>query len=431
MLTSVSTETALAIFFIAGSAYYVAGALSMRRSLAYLMQPKEPYAGRLDVFYIIVIPVLREQHMVRNALAHFSGLLANREGCLVIVTNSREEHERAADEITTQETLAGLQAQYSFVHLDYPHSDGLKGDQLNFAAEHFSSMAGGRAPESCFFLYFDADSRPSFDTIAAFDEALSQHASANVLQQCSRFVVRPPLHASRSALHHQMLEASALRANRFVLLYELPRIRRTSIHSKWRFWPTYAHVTGHGLGIRCSFALAHPFPQKTIMEDMYYGFFLNALREPVFPVRSLDVAEVPKTVAEVFRQEARWFAGPSRTISYFCHVRTRRTVRSACIAVIGLLISAQWLGCLLIPPLTALVFVLGTTLSKGLSLVFAASYMLTVVTAGRLNRGRGAFLGRVSLFPVCIMLFGLAGWRGLFNLCFPSLQHLKTERCLP
>ncbi len=72
--------------------------------------------------------------------------------------------------------------------------------------------------------------------------------------------------------------AGALRANRFVLGYEIPRLlnRSAQVSAVRRALCSgvYAHVTGHGLCVRLSLLQKLPFPARSPLEDMHYSFIL-------------------------------------------------------------------------------------------------------------------------------------------------------------
>jgi hypothetical protein len=237
-------------------------------------------SGSAPMFFIL-IPVLREAGALPDAIAHFSALARGEAVELVLVTTSREEKERhrhrdAADTIAAARRLA---QSGSCIHLHYDDPRGLKADQLNFAADACGAMAAFRnlAPENVFLLIYDVDSRPPMDTLQRFRRAMDRHPESRVFHQSSRFELRSPDAGSVPTLATAVCDSGALRANRFVLAYEIPRLLRRSRNSGNSFFSAweYAHVTGHGLCIRLPLLKELPFPQRTPIEDMHYSFLLG------------------------------------------------------------------------------------------------------------------------------------------------------------
>lgn len=127
---------------------------------------------------------------------------------------------------------------------------------------------------------YDADSRPATDSLACFAQAITADPAADVFHQSSRFRFQTsrtsgPLRQIRDVV----CDASALRANRFVLGFEIPRLAnrssRTRAIKRAAASLVYAHVTA-------------------------------------IPVASLDQADMPDTIRGIIDQAARWFAGPAR-----------------------------------------------------------------------------------------------------------------------
>lgn len=178
--------------------------------------------------FFIVVPVLREAAILPETVAHFQALACEHTATVVIVTTAREAADAPrqcapGDTITAARELA---RDGKCVHLHYGNPLGLKADQLNYAATCCSAMLGDDVPSSqAFLVCYDADSRPPLDSPARFGRAIAGHPGADVFHQSSRFESRQrptagPLRRIRAAV----CDAGALRANRFVLGFELPRL---------------------------------------------------------------------------------------------------------------------------------------------------------------------------------------------------------------
>jgi hypothetical protein len=106
--------------------------------------------------------------LVAETVEYLGGLTNGHAATIVVVTTAREaaeaaKHSLASDTVAIVEELA---ATGSFVHLHYPDPVGLKGDQLNFAADYcVSRLLGDAAASDAFMIIYDADSRPPADSL--------------------------------------------------------------------------------------------------------------------------------------------------------------------------------------------------------------------------------------------------------------------------
>jgi hypothetical protein len=399
-----------------------------------------PRHGSAPVFFI-VIPVLREAAVLPETAVHFRAVADGHAATVLVVTTAREaaetgQHPGAADTIAVARTLAG-QGQCAHVH--YPDPLGLKADQLNYAAACCTGMLPDGVPSSkAFLVCYDADSRPPADSLAHFAEAIAGNPAADVFHQSSRFEFRPaqcrvagPLRRLRAAI----CDAGALRANRFVLGFELPRLlnrsARASVTKRALCAGVYAHVTGHGLCIRLSLLERLPFPARSPLEDMHYSFILGSRGLPMIPVPSLDVAEVPGSVAAQVQQAARWFFGPARFTRYRADPATRPGWRATLMAASAFGSAAEWIGCVIVPALTGLLIVAGNPVvsaaAASFAMVCAMQVMLTEAWLGTPDRP-AARLARLAAFPLACAVHGAGGVLGWTRLLAGGSGAGKTER---
>lgn len=368
----------------------------------------------------VVLPMLREQTLIAEAVAHFQVLLRD-EDVLLLVTSAREK-------TGTPELAAALADGERIRHLHLEDKLGRKGDQINLGAEALADRLPGGNPGDWLVLVYDADSRPPRDSLFGFAAAAAQNPEVAVFHQSARFEVRD---RGLSPLDRALARAGALRANRFVLAYELPRLRSRSPEAgalrRLAASVTYGHVSGHGLALRLDFLLARPMPSRTLMEDMHYSYGLAVDDIPVVPVSSLDRSEVPTPWRQQFGQAERWFAGPSRTLGYL--VDGGRTGRGLAVSVSALLISLEWLSCL--PALPLLVALLRRPGSdRALASAFLAIYVAELLQVSReSDPGRARErLAALLTFPLVNAGFGAAGWSALLGGPFGRRAREKTER---
>lgn len=385
----------------------------------------------LTPYFYVVLPVLREGAGLNATVTHCLQLLNGHSGVLVVVTTQREYSAGRVsidDELDTVSIANRLSDQLGIVHLHYPDPTGIKADQLNYAV----NWAVERGPHEshdgpAFFVLYDADSRPPTNSLIDFTEALRNSPNVDVFHQSSRFEARSGNPARRNSFSELLglafAEAEALRANRFVLGFELPRLRNrlAGTHRLKRRLSRYvfAHVTGHGLCVRVSLLKSLQFPAKSPLEDMHYSFLLCVRDMDMIPLRSLDVAEVPPTPGTQYEQLSRWFYGPGRWRSYLADKRPPGA-RAYVVALSAAAISCEWVGCSFVPILVLACAAAGhwltALLACALIAVVAAQVTLANLFLGR--RGRGLITQAVGIlaFPLTMLLFGFAGLKGAINL---------------
>lgn len=407
------------------------------RSCRFLQQEEEPEprsSRETTPVFHIVLPVLREAAILDQTLDHFAPLAAAQGTLPIVVTNARETTDQRTDGDTVRLAREAAAAGRC-IHLHHSDPAGLKADQLNQAAEYLLTATPPEAWTSTFLVCYDADSRPAGDPLANFTAATQSHPDVDVFHQSSRFELRQPRAKTRGWWHAATVEAGALRANRFVLAYELPRLLnrspRASVSRRRAGSLVYSHVTGHGLCIRLSLLRTLPFPARSPLEDMHYSFILGSHGHPVVPLRSLDNAEVPPSLRVQVEQAARWFAGPGRFAAYLRDPQTQRGFHATAQAASAALISAEWLSCAVLP--AALPYLARSrnratriaTTAFGVS--YAAQLLLTDLTmepgAARVDRIR-----RLIGYPLACELFGIGGLIGAVRLARGVATEGKTER---
>jgi hypothetical protein len=391
--------------------------------------------------FFIVVPVLREAAILPTAIGHFRALTHGYPATVVIVTTAREAaeaggHLAAADTIALAERLAGKGC---CVHLHYPDRQGLKGDQLNYAAACCAGMLPDGVPSSkAFLICYDADSRPPPDSLARFTRAIADNPGADVFHQSSRFEFRPPQPPAGGPfrrLRGVVCDAGALRANRFVLGFEIPRLLNRSVQvsavKRALCSGVYAHVTGHGLCVRLSLLDRLPFPARSPLEDMHYSFILGSRGLPMVAVASLDAAEVPGTVTVQVQQAARWFFGPARFTRYLNDPAGRPGWRARMMAASAFGSAAEWIGCAFVPAVICTLIAVGSPAVRVAAACYGAicavQLALTEAWLGT-PRQPGARLARAAAFPLACAVHGAGGVLGWVVLLAGGSGAGKTER---
>lgn len=393
-------------------------------------------------FFYIVLPVLREAGIIRQTVAHFEALLKGHQGRIVVVTTAREdlERERYTNSEDTIFIVKELAKAERCIHLHYPNPHGVKADQLNFAVDYLaSSIANGAAVSRSFLVCYDADSRPPFDSLACFENSIVRYPDVDVFHQSSRFELRQIEARGKVAVaswvQRVIADSGALRANRFVLACEIPRLLNSSSISgalKRRVSSyVYSHVTGHGLCVRLSLLERLPFPQRSPLEDMHYSFILRSRNEEILPISSLDCAEIPASLHAQVEQAARWFFGPGRFFSYLRHPETTIGLRAYLLCVSAFVNCIEWLSCSIMPMVLVLLVWHVSIFIRALAAAFIIIYFLQLIatdlyidsTVRPLDR-----VGRFLAYPIGCTLFGIGGIIGASRLLRGRSVIDKTER---
>lgn len=354
----------------------VGGAVRMAESLAWLSASapahdavRDAATGAGRVRFALVLPLLREQAVIAEAVAHFEKMAAGRPGtALLVVTTAREEAERAENErrlpdlacalsartapgrlasrfagllprdqlLALAEQLAGrpvrecaerlrqaaralpttadlateLCAQArgrgaDVRHLHYPHADGAMAHQVNYAAADFLAGRGADEYTRWWIGLYNADSRPHPDTL----DAVAQRAAdpgARIIQQSALFTGSLP--AMPPGMAGATAAGAALLQSRWTLAREIPRLRRQSATTRAGGRPVLAHCVGHGLFVRGDqWAAWDGLPTETMNEDLAAGFLACAAGVPIDPVAVLETGDSPTSLRALIRQQSQWF----------------------------------------------------------------------------------------------------------------------------
>jgi cellulose synthase/poly-beta-1,6-N-acetylglucosamine synthase-like glycosyltransferase len=416
---------------------------------------------------IVVIPVLREQNTIAETISYFSSLLYPALH-IVVVTTAREV--TAEGTTTTIDIVRELASRFHFNWAHFPSSAGTKADQLNYVITRFAELFPTLDARRSFFAFYDADSRPHSETFDHFARVHSDYPERNIFQQSSIFYenfARLGTSAS-SKIQTAFLQAQAMLQTRFTLGYEVPRfINQLSFYNKKLNWRallgsfTYAHCVGHGLFVRASFLQKVGFPNEA-MEDMFYGFVLNCLNEPITPIPLLTNSEMPTQLKTLFYQRSRWFLGPARFKTYFSYVRAHFRHLSSlkrCI-IIALFCFHNMINWALTSPLflviidgwiysvtvllwgmadeyQALVFLLSTLfllLYLGSVAFLIQNFTLSVKLADPAKQAKpiplNLQLRMLLVFPLVLLFHSFPAYYCLYDMLFrkAQLQHSKTER---
>ncbi len=378
--------------------------------------------------FFVVVPVLRETAVIADTVGHLQAMTDGHDAQIIVVTTARESVEGAAG-TTTADLVESLAAEGKIVHLHYPDPAGIKADQVNYAADYCATTL--LASDDAFVVVYDADSRPPVDSLAAFELVIEANPEVSVFHQSAAFELR----RHRPSPGWWICDGGALRANRFVTGFEIPRLRnRGSAASRWKRWASsyvYAHVTGHGLCVRLSLLREMPLPERSPLEDMHWSFQLGTRDISIIAVPSLDIAEVPDRPGDQIRQAGRWFFGPGRALRYLRDPAIQPGWRAQVLAASALGSAGEWLACAVLPALTVVAIVMADgffrAAADALVVLYAAQLAITEAAVGRRDR-LGRRLARIVACPLATTLFGVGGVIGAIRLVGGGSGIGKTER---
>jgi cellulose synthase/poly-beta-1,6-N-acetylglucosamine synthase-like glycosyltransferase len=382
----------------------------------------------------IVVPLFKEQPAVPEVVAHFSTMLDSLTS-LFLVTTERERVVGARLRDTMTEEVAAASADGERVlHLHAPEPTARKGDQLNHAARVIAENTPRYQYSDTFIAIYDADSRPDLSSLQEARQQARNYPTVSIFQQSARFHVPEIAGSPRGPWRRALLESAALRANRFVLSYEWPRLENRApdqpLHRRVSSRYIFANVAGHGLFLRLDWLLANPFPESTVMEDLQYSYGLAVANVPVVPLRTLDNSEVPPSLSTQLRQAERWFLGPARIYQYRRTLqKDQHSLSAAAVAASATLISLEWLSCAVAPVL--LLIGLRRRELRVWTALFLLAYTLELLVADEFQEpdsNRAERMRRLVCYPVANCVFGAGGWFGLYKLVTRGSVADKTRR---
>ncbi|MEU3538085.1 glycosyltransferase family 2 protein [Streptomyces paromomycinus] len=352
----------------------VGGAVRTAQSLAWLTTVAPAgitaQADASGTRCVLVLPLLREQTIIGEALDHFEKTAAARPGTvLLVVTTAREEAERAGHEQhlpdlahavatgaspgrvasrfagllprdqllaladrcsgrpyaqcaerarqaldalpTTAELAGALCAQargrgVDVRHLHYPHPHGAMAHQVNYAADRVLAELEPEERRRWWIGLYNADSRPHPDTLAAV-AARAADPRTRIVQQSALFTGN--LAEMPRGLAGATAAGAAWLQSRWTLAREIPRLHRQAAAARSAGRPVpLAHCVGHGLFVRGDVWTAWGgLPTETMNEDLALSFLACAAGVPIDPLPVLEIGDAPTSPLALIRQQSQWF----------------------------------------------------------------------------------------------------------------------------
>lgn len=294
---------------------------SIRFLRKYFTLTKNKISGE-NPYVIVLLPVLNEQKIIKSTTEYMRSFNYPKERRKIIIITTEKEKKKKNRENTVDiaEKLSKLHKDVDHIH--YPLTVGCKADQINHAVDEIKNLYPSLDYGGTFIAIYDADSRPNPDSLHIFSQIYKKNRKANVFQQSASFENNYMEVKGKNSPFSGFLLAAGFEQTLYTLAYEIPKIiRKNKVRKNIIDRYTYAHVVGHGLFLRLSFAKKYPFPKNYYPEDMFYGFILDALEESIIPLPVLDSSDHPATLKEWFRQKSLWFKGPFNFLVYKRYVK--------------------------------------------------------------------------------------------------------------
>jgi cellulose synthase/poly-beta-1,6-N-acetylglucosamine synthase-like glycosyltransferase len=339
---------------------------------------------------------------------------------------------------STREILERLLEQEYFyfpvLHVHYPHIQGNKASQMNYALEVITREGVIEDPPRTYVGVYDADSRPHPMSLLS----LALHAEEDLAPAFQQFSIYL---AGAQSLGAVMRNEAWLQTARSIAV-EYPRQLRVNkdLETGIATGKTFTYCIGHGEFLRADWLVDARFPEKPLVDDIPTGFMLSLARQRIVPLPFFDICTVPNSVFEFWRQTQTWFrsqldySGPvARANHYFGEVPLFRCLRG------GLEQLAANMTWLLSGPLDSLIFFVSLAKRRRLeTALILALLSLEAWVSWQLTRRLldthldTAHLPRFRFHPLAVVrptLKSIGPWLTLFEiLTGRHARPYKTER---
>ncbi|MEV4416199.1 glycosyltransferase [Catellatospora sp. NPDC049609] len=288
----------------------LSGARHTMRSLDFVSQPQPAPVADVKPYFLLIVPMLREQKLITDTVAYFAGLARAWGPASVVIVTTEAELVASGAGPSTPDLAAQLAGQdhggahVTHHHLADPHGD--MADQINYAAQvELARLAADGVPlTSVFVAVYNADSRPDPATLPTVAAAAAQ-GDVRIAQQSALFT-------TGLGQHGLVADGIALMQSRWTLAREIPRLRRQASQARRTRGrarvPRFAHCVGHGLFLRADVLQAMSgLPTATMNEDHALGYLASAAGIPIEPLPLLEYADSPPTAWLSIQQTRQWF----------------------------------------------------------------------------------------------------------------------------
>lgn len=294
----------------------IINAVRLRASVKYIVRQNTDLqnnnAGETKIWprVILLLPALREGDLIGETLERFARIHYPKNKLkIVIVTTEKEFENNFAEERNTitvaQETIRQLNASHDlFVHVHYPHKQGTKADQLNYAIEKLKNILPDYFADTTYVGVYDADSVTPDNTLELLAKDAAANKFPNIYQQPTFYFNNyrdiPPNFPGLLAKSFSWLQSA-------FALYHEANLFITERESKKRLGKM-EYCIGHGMFVRWPFLKRIGlFPSP--LEDTRLGHIASCLGEKIKILPAFDNARVAIGVWRQIKQFSVWFTG--------------------------------------------------------------------------------------------------------------------------
>lgn len=301
--------------------------------------------------WFILLPLFKEQKIVNDTITKLLSLPHEENVFVVTVTSSKEKGEKNTQSIIEHGITNRLWGNDTdrVLFFNEENENSSMATQLNFALNKLANLD----PENlnAFFLLYNADSRPSHQTLHSFEEKVN---SLNIqgdfaMQQPCAFIKDVGLKSSFvDALSIYQTWFCLGCENRILNDYEKKALK--SVGAKRGYFSELlasplGYCVGHGSSMKLSTLLNKGgYPDKFLTEDLTLGYFLSADRVPIVNIDILEVADVPFNFVTYTKQRSVWFWNYIEYVSCFFDKRVSKVplARRMGLLAIGLGRGLHW-----------------------------------------------------------------------------------------
>ncbi len=245
---------------------------------------------------VILIPVLREQKIIRTVHRTLKNKLLKLEDTTVFFITTEKE-EKVGSASTTKEILDKLKAD-NIKSLHYPKKTGVKSHQLNWAIRHLEDI--NIIKDETVVAVYDVDSDIKINIL--------KHAKGMFTDPNVKLAQQPSVYLKNQKTLSASDKAFGLFQTCYGVYYEVKMWRKQNT-----FLKPMRYLTGHGLFIRASYikSLGY-FPEP--IEDTRLGHIISYLDDDINVIPFFDSCETAPGFFKRVKQGSVWFAGDAQYI---------------------------------------------------------------------------------------------------------------------
>lgn len=265
---------------------------------------------------LILIPVLREQSVIKETIQHFTKMHINNINMHLVIAGTKRELK--SDDSTTIEVVEQWIQEYKQllpdnIEVDYCEAeddDGDRATQLNYGVQYIKQK---KNLELHYIGVYDADSLPSLNTLAEVANAFSEEGELCACQQPVHFIRAANRMASNKA--NPLLVANALYQTTWMIISELPMWVKYYCKADKNISKRHIYLIGHGEFMTNDVYENFKFPEYEVTDGIQLGYRLGMANKKVKPLHEFCNDDVPQSLKSLINQHKRWFGGCMNLLS--------------------------------------------------------------------------------------------------------------------